>query len=199
MSITKRMRFEVLRRDSFTCRYCGQSAPDVKLHVDHVRPAALGGDDSAENLVTACIDCNAGKASAPLDAEKVADVRNENMRWRGALEAAALDMEAETAAHSDRIDQFKAAFADEWIGTWLADVRIPVDWEQSLQTFCLRGLSLALMCDAVQITAERKDLPEKSLWPYFCGVCWNRIREIENRARQIMREESDEDGTHQVD
>lgn len=38
MAVSKRTRFEVLRRDDHTCRYCGQSAPDVKLTVDHVLP-----------------------------------------------------------------------------------------------------------------------------------------------------------------
>lgn len=58
MTVSKRIRFEVLRRDNYTCRYCGGSAPDVKLTVDHVMPVALG---DPTNLVTACKDCNAGK------------------------------------------------------------------------------------------------------------------------------------------
>lgn len=35
MPVSKRLRYEVLRRDSHTCRYCGGAAPDVKLTVDH--------------------------------------------------------------------------------------------------------------------------------------------------------------------
>ena len=56
MAVSKRTRFEVLRRDNHTCRYCGQSAPDVKLTVDHVLPVALGGHDDPTNLVAACKD-----------------------------------------------------------------------------------------------------------------------------------------------
>lgn len=41
MSVSKRLRFEVLRRDNHTCRYCGSSAPEVKLTIDHVVPVAL--------------------------------------------------------------------------------------------------------------------------------------------------------------
>ncbi|MGC7224589.1 HNH endonuclease, partial [Mycobacteroides abscessus subsp. massiliense] len=43
MAVTKRLRYEVLRRDNYSCRYCGRSAPEVKLTVDHVVPVALGG------------------------------------------------------------------------------------------------------------------------------------------------------------
>ena len=37
-AISKKLRFEVFKRDSFTCQYCGKSAPDVILHVDHILP-----------------------------------------------------------------------------------------------------------------------------------------------------------------
>jgi 5-methylcytosine-specific restriction endonuclease McrA len=62
VSVSKRLRYEVLRRDDHACRYCGHTAPDVPLTVDHVIPVALGGTDEPENLVTACKDCNAGKS-----------------------------------------------------------------------------------------------------------------------------------------
>lgn len=60
------LRFAVLNRDGFTCRYCGKTANDRELHVDHVVPRAAGGSSEIENLVTACIKCNSGKSSAPL-------------------------------------------------------------------------------------------------------------------------------------
>jgi len=55
------LRWRVLNRDNFTCQYCGQSAPAVLLHVDHILPRAAGGLDVEENLVTACGACNVGK------------------------------------------------------------------------------------------------------------------------------------------
>lgn len=66
MPISTRTRFEVLKRDDFTCRYCGRKAPEVKLHVDHIVPVALGGTGEMFNLVAACADCNLGKAAKPL-------------------------------------------------------------------------------------------------------------------------------------
>ena len=59
-----RLRFLVLERDGFACHYCGRKAPDVELHVDHVVSIARGGTNDPDNLVTACRDCNLGKADA---------------------------------------------------------------------------------------------------------------------------------------
>ncbi|HEY7236542.1 MAG TPA: HNH endonuclease [Gemmatimonadaceae bacterium] len=66
MSVSRRVRFAVLTRDRFTCRYCGRSAPGVELQVDHVYPASRGGSDKIENLVAACRDCNASKSDKVL-------------------------------------------------------------------------------------------------------------------------------------
>jgi hypothetical protein len=59
--LNKGQRFEVFRRDSFTCRYCGRTPPVVVLEVDHFAPVSRGGDDDQNNLVTSCSDCNSGK------------------------------------------------------------------------------------------------------------------------------------------
>jgi len=61
------LRFEILQRDDFRCRYCGRSPDEgVMLEVDHVIPRARGGLDTRENLVTACWDCNHGKRAKIL-------------------------------------------------------------------------------------------------------------------------------------
>jgi len=64
--ISKKLRFEVFKRDSFTCQYCGKSAPDVILQVDHIHPVAKGGGNDILNLVTSCDECNAGKGAREL-------------------------------------------------------------------------------------------------------------------------------------
>lgn len=75
MAISKRKRFEVFKRDSFTCQYCGQKAPDVVLEVDHIEPRSKGGKDDILNLVTACLECNRGKAAVRLDDKTVVERR----------------------------------------------------------------------------------------------------------------------------
>jgi ribosomal protein L37AE/L43A len=60
------LRFKVLMRDNFTCRYCGRKAPNVVLHTDHILPKSKGGKTIMENLTTACEDCNIGKSDTLL-------------------------------------------------------------------------------------------------------------------------------------
>lgn len=52
-------RRNILRRDGYTCQYCGKRGGD--LTVDHVFPKSRGGRSIWENLVTACRPCNLKK------------------------------------------------------------------------------------------------------------------------------------------
>jgi 5-methylcytosine-specific restriction endonuclease McrA len=65
-TISQRLRFEVFKRDKFTCQYCGQQAPDVILNCDHIKPLADGGETDLLNLITSCRACNGGKGAVPL-------------------------------------------------------------------------------------------------------------------------------------
>lgn len=65
-SLSKKVRFEVFKRDHFTCQYCGAMAPDVILEIDHIKPVAEGGSDDLLNLITSCRDCNRGKGKVRL-------------------------------------------------------------------------------------------------------------------------------------
>jgi len=66
-AIPKSVRFEVFKRDSFKCQYCGACAPDVLLQIDHIEPVSKGGDNNITNLVTSCANCNSGKSNKTLD------------------------------------------------------------------------------------------------------------------------------------
>jgi 5-methylcytosine-specific restriction endonuclease McrA len=56
---------EVLRRDNYTCQYCGTDTPN--LTVDHIIPRRQGGQHQWENLVAACPFCNHRKGSHTPD------------------------------------------------------------------------------------------------------------------------------------
>ena len=62
-TLPAQLRFMVLRRDNYTCRYCGRKAPTVELHVDHVEPWTKVREHNIENLVASCRDCNLGKGA----------------------------------------------------------------------------------------------------------------------------------------
>jgi len=63
-ALSKRERFEILKRDGYMCQICGRSQRDgVKLHVDHIVPVSAGGSNDRENLQALCEDCNLGKSN----------------------------------------------------------------------------------------------------------------------------------------
>ena len=66
-SLSKKIRFEVFKRDRFTCHYCGRKAPEVILQCDHIKPVSKGGTNDLLNLLTSCEDCNSGKSNIELD------------------------------------------------------------------------------------------------------------------------------------
>lgn len=70
-STGKRLRFEVFKRDHFTCQYCGAQPLDVVLVIDHITAVALGGTSTIDNLITACESCNQGKTDRALDTRQV--------------------------------------------------------------------------------------------------------------------------------
>jgi len=77
--ISKKTRFEVFKRDKFTCQYCGRMAPDVILEIDHIKPVAKGGTNNVLNLITSCRDCNRGKGKRPLSDNAVIKLQQEQL------------------------------------------------------------------------------------------------------------------------
>jgi hypothetical protein len=114
--LSKKLRFEVLKRDCFKCRYCGKTAEEARLHVDHVMPVADGGADDIMNLVAACESCNLGKRDIPLDDKTYASsVRRQTEILQEQKET--LKMMAEwRAGLRDLEGQKVTMLADHWSG-----------------------------------------------------------------------------------
>jgi hypothetical protein len=183
VAISKRLRFEILRRDNHTCRYCGGSAPDVKLRIDHVLPEALGGSDDPSNLVTSCEPCNSGKSSIAPDSPLVEDVKQDALRWARAMEIARRGAQAER----DTRDGYRQIFKDAWDG-WTVlrggqriSLPLPADWPLAVDSFVAAGLDDEDLVDAIDQSMRRKLVTDK--YRYFCGVAWNMIRQRTETAR----------------
>ena len=67
--IWTKKRFEVFKRDNFTCQYCWKKSVDVTLEIDHVIPKSKWWTDDFWNLVTSCRECNLWKWKEELDAK----------------------------------------------------------------------------------------------------------------------------------
>lgn len=170
--ISKRTRFEVFKRDGFVCQYCGAHPPDVILEVDHITPVAEGGLDDEGNLVTACFNCNRGKAAVPLTvvpktlAEQGAEVREREEQLAGYREI--------MQARADRIEEDMWTVADALFHK-ARENGVYRNQLQSIKQFN-RLLPLHEVLEAAEIAWARKPYSESTRFKYFCGVCWNKIK-----------------------
>ena len=78
-SLSNKIRFEVFKRDNFTCQYCGRKAPEIVLNVDHIEPVAKGGTNDIYNLVTSCFECNNGKRDKRLNDNSILEKQHDEL------------------------------------------------------------------------------------------------------------------------
>jgi len=73
-SLSKAQRFRIFERDDFTCQYCWMNPQthDIALEVDHCISIKDWWDNTDENLITSCFDCNRWKSkkSVKIDRDK---------------------------------------------------------------------------------------------------------------------------------
>jgi hypothetical protein len=171
----------VFKRDLFTCKYCGRRPPEVVLEVDHIIPRAGGGSDDIENLVTACCDCNRGKAAKGLgDTVPAVDelVRLEAMQEM-AERALRLKQQTDLAKQQREVE---ADLIAEVRRTWEESTEDVSGFQElSIKRFLARGLTLSDFEDAISslmaLMNRRGWLRQDEAWRYFCGACWKMIKE----------------------
>ena len=180
MAVSKRLRFEILRRDNHTCQYCGEKAPDVTLHVDHVVPVTLGGTDKPDNLVAACKDWNLGKTSVPAGAPLVTAV--------GKMAASyALDLTERMTiirAEIERDDEYISDFEDSWNKWKYPDTQktaaLPPDYKTALYRWAKMGVPMGLIERAIGIAMTKQGLRnEYPQFTYMAGVVWRTLEEAD--------------------
>lgn len=174
MAVSKRTRFEVLKRDNHTCRYCGATAPDATLTVDHVTPIALGGTDDPSNLVAACRDCNAGKSSTTPADGLVVDVREDALRHAELTRQAYEVLVQRMGERDDYIDEWAEAYTYE---------PLPDDWRNSIGRWFEMGVPVELIVDAARIACSKtKTFRGDGRFAYMCGIVWSQVRMVDELA-----------------
>lgn len=169
--LSAKARFEVFKRDQFTCQYCGSHPPGVILHVDHIIAVAGGGGNDPDNLVTSCDRCNLGKGARPLSSVpmSLADKAEE-----------AREREAQLAGYTTIMQAIRERIEDE---AWqVAEALQPGARQgyntakfESIKRF-VRDLGLHECLEAAEISWSRKPYSDPQRFKYFCGVCWNKIK-----------------------
>ena len=172
MAISKKIRFEVFKRDGFICAYCGKTPPQVTLEIDHIDPKAKGGKDDINNLLTACFDCNRGKRDIPLD--KIPSALSDNLEVLKEKEVQIKEYRKFITSIQRRltgdIESVSLIYHSYFKKYELAD-KFKAN---SLKSF-LKQLPLDVVQDAMHLACS-KILNSDAAIRYFCGICWNKIR-----------------------
>ena len=187
MAVSKRTRYEVLRRDDHTCRYCGGVAPDVVLTIDHVTPVTLGGTDSPENLVAACKDCNAGKTSSTPDADMVAGVTDDQIRWAAAIKAASAAMLVDRDAQTRRC----ASFLTAWRAWDDMTSYLPDDWAESVDGWLAGGIPELILLDSLDIALSKRSVAHRDVFRYLAGIIKNKLAALHEAAQLALASEDE--------
>lgn len=168
--IPRKLRFEIFRRDAFTCRYCGRRPPEVILEIDHIVPVVEGGLSELPNLITACRECNGGKGARLIQEAPCRD-----------------DVAQELPDLSEKREQVRAFYQYQQELSEISElnVQLVVDHfakygleilsrgRASIGTF-LKSLSPSELIEAVDIAFSRS---RGDIFKYFCGIAWSKIRE----------------------
>jgi hypothetical protein len=185
--ISKKIRFEVFKRDSFKCQYCGATAPEVILHVDHIKPVFEGGKNELLNYVTACEACNLGKGKRTLDDKTIAEKQKAQMDELNERRLQ-LEMMMKWREGLSEIDDTKFKYAQEKWETLampfiLNELGIK-DLKQTLKKFPLEVVLDAIETSCSQYLETDKDgkctpgSVQKS-FDYIGKICTNKKKEAE--------------------
>ena len=180
--LNKKMRFEVFKRDKFTCQYCGRMSPDVILEVDHIKPVADGGTNDLLNLITSCRDCNRGKGKRRLDdcsevkkqQARIKELSEKNeqlmmlMEWRKEL----------SNFKNNEVDAICNAFSDATNNAVTVNENGRNTAKKLLEQFSLNEI-----LDAVDIAINRYYDGSRSgaqqAWDKIGGICYYRKKDAE--------------------
>lgn len=171
--LSKKIRFEVFKRDGFRCAYCGQSPPAVILEVDHIEPRSRGGKDDINNFITACFDCNRGKKDIPL--EKIPLKLSDNLEVLREKEEQLKEyrkfIEKIDRRVKKDIEDINQVYIDGYPGWEFSDNFKQVSLKKFLELLPKHEIIEYLRKSISKFPHHRNDATK-----YFCGICWNQIK-----------------------
>lgn len=171
-ALSKKNRFEVFKRDSFSCQYCGQTPPSVVLEIDHISPLSKGGSDDVENMVTACFDCNRGKGARLLSSvpEALHGRTDEMIERESQLKEYTKLMRAIKSRKTRAVNAIEAIFTETF-----GDYSFKESFKASIKNSFLEKLDIETLKDNMGLACSKGYEEERTL-KYFCGICWRMIK-----------------------
>lgn len=174
-SISKRLRFEVLKRDRFTCQYCGEKPPKVPLEIDHIIPVSKGGKNEIQNLVVSCFDCNRGKSNVELT--DVPHTLNDTIERKKIAHQQLKEYERLLKREKKFIDS-QINMVEEVYSNQFDNYCFQEHFRMSVKKF-IEMLGIESVINAMEIACSKIHYHEQKSLNYFCGICWTQIRESE--------------------
>lgn len=170
--ISKKLRFEIFKRDLFCCQYCGKTPPSAILEVDHIVPVVSGGKNEVDNLLTSCFDCNRGKGKHELNtlpestSQKTAVLKEKEEQY---VEYQKIQLQVEHRITEEIYlinGLYNYYFPDHYLDKGFAN--------GSVRNF-LKELGYNEVYDSMT-KACAKINHKHYVIKYFCGICWNKIK-----------------------
>ena len=179
--ISKKTRFEIFKRDNFTCAYCGSKPPAVVLEIDHIEPVAKGGGNEEANLITSCFECNRGKRDIPLDQvpSSLSNTIEVLKEKEDQLKAYRTFKKSVRRRENKDIAAVEKIFSDTYIDRELTEKFRRSSMRKFLSLIPKDEVEDAMFLATNKIT----DNPHECI-RYFCGICWNKIKS-EDPARTV--------------
>jgi len=154
------------------------------LELDHIVPVSRGGLTEETNLVTACVDCNAGKTDKlltdvprPIEAALTEQVeRREQLEEYNRYLLAARKREQELAREIG-VYWCDLIYGDSEAGKWIcSNARL-----RSIGIFIKRLPATDVFEAMDRAVGKLQPSPnrDENAWKYFCGICWKNIRKRE--------------------
>ncbi len=176
MPPSKTTRFEVFKRDNFTCQYCGRVPSVVALELDHINPKSNGGVEDINNYITSCYDCNRGKGSRLLDnkSPNIATVIKSAQEKQEQLDAYKSLIKEQEQRYFNLIRAVRRIYHNTY-PEWTFNKK----FHPSIRRFA-QFIPDNKVKEAMEIACCRCNGADRAL-SYFCGICWNWIKQPETR------------------
>lgn len=171
-SLSKKTRFDVFKRDLFTCQYCGQKPPAITLEVDHIKPVKDGGCNDIDNLIAACFDCNRGKGAKSLGVSPDSLARKMEIQKEKAEQLKCYEkmLSSKKSAITRKVNKLNKKYIEINGGS----LEFSDNFKESVSLF-MQKLPYQEVEDSL-LDAFRRTYLEGQILNYFCGICWNKIR-----------------------
>lgn len=175
-SLSKKIRFEVFKRDSFSCQYCGRKSPNVILEVDHINPVKRGGKNDILNLITSCFDCNRGKSDRVLSDISIVEKQRVQIEELN-LKKQQLEMMLDWRNELDNVEDLAHSKICDYFDSFFMDYKLNDSARKNYFTKSIKKFGVQKILEAIKVSVDKYKNSEEDF-----EVCLSKVNAILNYA-----------------